>query len=241
MGKRIVRGALRGVEEGTQFSNYRLYGYRWLEDRFLAMCTFKISEFLEENRWEAVPILNLPVQIPPMGISVEEGRPEPNVLVDVEKAAVRAGLGEIGYLGVFLSPEYGPRQRMQAIITDAELDEDPLFEGQICDRSKTLADLCPLEAIDPNQEQTIEICGKKMVVAKINHNRCKGCQNGSLPNRFHPAGLPDRLGALCIRSNMSHLEKTGKTTKAFRNEFRKREPWTVLSKFQLFDEEQDIE
>ena len=144
VGKRIVRGALRGIEEGTQFGNYSLYGYKWLEDRFLAMCTFKIAEFIEANQWEAVPILNLPTQIPPMGISVAEGRPEPNVLVDVAHAAVRAGLGEIGYLDVFITPEFGPRQRLQAIITDADLVEDDLMVDGICDRSKALAEVPPV-------------------------------------------------------------------------------------------------
>jgi len=46
IGKRIARGALRGVEEGTQFFNYSLYGYTWLEDRFLSLPTVKVAEFL---------------------------------------------------------------------------------------------------------------------------------------------------------------------------------------------------
>jgi hypothetical protein len=39
LGRRITRGTLRGVEEGTQFSNYRLYGYDWLDNRFVASTT----------------------------------------------------------------------------------------------------------------------------------------------------------------------------------------------------------
>jgi len=241
IGKRIVRGALRGVEEGTQFGNYRMYGYSWLENRFLAQCTFKASEFLEAQGWEAVPILNLPTQIPPMGVPVEPGKPAPNVLVDVDAAAVRAGLGEIGYLGVFLSPEFGPRQRLQAIITDAELVEDPIFGGEICDRSPELAASCPLEAIDAKKEQVIEICGKKMRTATINYRRCRSCQNGAGPNRYHAAGLPDRIGALCVRTSMDRLEKQGRLSNKFQAPFRKRDPWKVVGAIPLFDEGQDIE
>ena len=36
VGKRIVRGCLRGVEEGTQFSLYNTYAMNWLPHRFLA-------------------------------------------------------------------------------------------------------------------------------------------------------------------------------------------------------------
>lgn len=235
LGKRIVRGALRGVEEGTQIANYRMYGYSWLENRFLAVLTFKVAEYLEHDGWEAIPIANLPPQIPAMGVPVAEGKPAPNVMVDVDAAAVRAGLGEIGYLNVFLSPQFGPRQRLQAIITDAELLEDPLFSGEICDRSKELASLCPLQAIDASKEQVVDICGKKMKVATINYKRCRGCQNGAAPNRHHPAGLPDRIAAVCMRSDLERLEKQGRLANKFNAPFRKREAWTVLTPLRVQD------
>lgn len=235
LGKRIVRGALRGVEEGTQIANYRMYGYSWLENRFLAVLTFKVAEYLEHDGWEAIPIANLPPQIPAMGVPVAEGKPAPNVMVDVDAAAVRAGLGEIGYLNVFLSPQFGPRQRLQAIITDAELLEDPLFSGEICDRSKELASLCPLQAIDASKEQVVDICGKKMKVATINYKRCRGCQNGAAPNRHHPAGLPDRIAAVCMRSDLERLEKQGRLANKFNAPFRKREAWTVLTPLHVLD------
>ena len=125
IGKRIVRGALRGIEEGTQFNTYNLYGYEWLENRFLALCTLRAAEFLEDHRWEAVPLMNLPPQIPPMGIPVREGQPPPNVIMDLDQTAVRAGLGEIGYLRAFLSPGFGPWQRLQAVLTDAPWTPTP--------------------------------------------------------------------------------------------------------------------
>jgi epoxyqueuosine reductase QueG len=225
VGKRIVRGALRGVEEGTQFDIYARYGYEWLENRFLAMCTFKVGEFLEDHGWEAVPLLDLPPQIPAMGVSVAMDRPAPNVLLDIEQAAVRAGLGEIGYLDVFLSPQFGPRQRLQALLTDAPLQPTPLFSGLICDRTPQLADLCPLGAIDPGKEQILEICGKPMRIAKVDYRLCRDCRNGALPNRWHPCGKPDRLAAVCVRSYLDALERKGRLGAAFVNGFREREPW----------------
>jgi epoxyqueuosine reductase QueG len=47
-------------------------------------------------------------------------------------AATRAGLGEFGYNNVVLTPEYGPRQRFNSIVTDAELVPDPLVTRPIC-------------------------------------------------------------------------------------------------------------
>lgn len=227
IGRRITRGTLRGVEEGTQFGLYNLYGYGWLDNRFLAMTTFKTAEFLEDNRYEAVPLPNLPSQTPPMGIAVGANQPAPNVMIDFDDAAVRAGLGEIGYCGVFLSFEFGPRQRFQLILTDAELEPDPLFEGKICDVSEEHAKFCPLGAINPAKEKLIVICGKEMRVAGIDYRRCHVCENGAQPNSYHSSGNPDRLAAICVRSCMDYLEKNNKLRTKFKTPFRKRAPWKI--------------
>ena len=229
LGRRITRGTLRGIEEGTQFSNYRLYGLDWLDNRFVAITTFRTAEFLEDNGWEAVPLVPLPPEVPPMGIPVKPDLPPPNVLVDVEDAAVRAGLGEIGYARFFLTPRFGPRQRFQAILTDAVLEPDPIYADPICDRSPDLhARFCPLGAIDPAREETLVICGKEMTLAEVDYATCRGCENGARPNLYHPAGKPDRLGALCARSCLAHLEEEGRMGNAFKSPFRKRTPWTVV-------------
>ena len=51
-------------------------------------------------------------------------------------AATRAGLGEFGYNNLVLTPQYGCRQRFNSIITDAELEPDPLITKPICLRDK---------------------------------------------------------------------------------------------------------
>jgi epoxyqueuosine reductase QueG len=51
-------------------------------------------------------------------------------------AATRAGLGEFGYNNLVLTREFGPRQRFNSIITDAELIPDPLITEPVCLRDK---------------------------------------------------------------------------------------------------------
>ena len=51
-------------------------------------------------------------------------------------AATRAGLGEFGYSNVVLTREFGPRQRFNSVVTDAELEADPLIDKPICLRDK---------------------------------------------------------------------------------------------------------
>lgn len=51
-------------------------------------------------------------------------------------SAVRAGLGEFGYSNLVLNTEFGPRVRYCSIITEAELELDPIITKQICLREK---------------------------------------------------------------------------------------------------------
>ena len=59
MGKRICRGSLRGIEEGTNFGDYQLFGKNWLEDEFIALSAYNLTNFIESFGWEAVPVPNL--------------------------------------------------------------------------------------------------------------------------------------------------------------------------------------
>ena len=71
-------------------------------------------------------------------------------------AAIAAGLGARGTVGVLLTPQYGPRQRWISVITTAPLTPDPKFDDELC-----------LEHIAPGS------CGKCVEV-------CKTTQRGSL-------------------------------------------------------------
>jgi hypothetical protein len=258
LGRRITRGTLRGVEEGTSFGHYNLYGRDWLEDRFLALTTFQVAEYLEDHGWEAVPLPNLPPETPAMGVRVRRELPPPNVMLDFDDAAVRAGVGEIGYCGTLLTPDFGPRQRIQVILTDAKLTPDPLLRKVICPRPPVCQGFCPLGAIrgmdathgeprpagtralqrgsafpmegrrprrPPETADVLGAAGKRMTAARIDYALCRQCRNGALPNNKHPAGKPDRLAAVCMRTCVDFLEREGRVRNRFVAPFRKREAW----------------
>jgi len=239
VGRRITRGTLRGVEEGTQLGIYNLYGSDWLDNRFVALTTFRVAEFLEDHRWEAVPLAPLSAQIPPSGIPVKPSLPAPNVLVDLEDAAVRAGLGEIGFCRVFLSSQFGPRQRFQAVLTDAVLEPDPILQTPICQGCQDLDKVCPLGALHSEQKTVMEVCGKRMTLAEVDYSVCRNCKNGARPNAQHKDAPPDRLAALCVRTCLARLEKAGKLGNQFEFPFRRRVPWAVAVKYEF--REGDIE
>jgi epoxyqueuosine reductase len=229
LGRRITRGTLRATEEGTNLGAFEMFGYSWLDGEFIAMTTFEVVSFIEDQGWEATPLFPFPPEAYPQGVAVREDAPAPNVYPDFEHAAVAAGLGEISYHGVFLSPQFGPRQRLQVILTDAPLAADPLFEGSLCGQCGRCVEVCPLGALDASQEQTLDIAGKQMTVCAVDYAKCRACRNGASGNRYHPSGKPDRLGALCTRTCLDALERGGKLGNTFTNEFRWRDPWALDS------------
>ena len=109
--------------------------------------TYKIARFLKIGWRES---LWLPSSERwPDGVPVSKTGVAPNVSPPLEYAAVVAGLGEIGFCRIFLLPVWS-WQSLGMVITDAPIEEDPLFNGTVCDREDCLecVNSCPLNAID---------------------------------------------------------------------------------------------
>jgi ferredoxin len=212
VGRRVLRGALRGIEEGTSFKcTYELFGFRYLEDNFLAQTVYDLTCRLEAGGVEAVPLFGYCEDGMPKGLPVSADKPAPNVYVDVDFAASAAGLGAVGQGGFFLTREYGTRQRFALILTDAELEPDVAFEGSVCDGCGECAAACPFGAITGEG---------------IDYEVCRKCPNGAMigPGR---GSRPDRLAAACARACLVHLEGAGMCTSRFEHPFRKRTPWAL--------------
>jgi len=217
----IPRGAFRGIEEGTLWTRVS----RQVSPRYV----YEIARFLEDNGWEGVPMSPLSPERWPDGVPVKPGKVAPNVSPSLDYAAVAAGLGEIGFCRVFLSPKFGPRQSLGMIITDAPLEPDPLCTQTICDRQKCLkcVEACPLGAIDSEHTEVVSIAGKDMLCGKLNLKACRLCPNGAFPDETSKKGIPNILTALCVRTCITHLEEAGKLSKKYRNPFRKGTPWKL--------------
>lgn len=271
LGFRILRGSLRGIEEGTYFIAYSSMGYAGINFIRQPMVIWDICNMIEDCGYEAIPIPN---NFPWTGTSMSgidprdtgkprEGwsrpvspeRPCPDVFPHLRIAAYCAGLGEIGYSKMFLTPEFGPRQRLAAIITDARLDEDDIFGGGLCDRCMLCARDCTGQAISTDETVRVKIAGREVEWGKIDFEKCGkyfcGASRAHNPfivsgedeEKFNPPGpggsqsykvhpiysygraLEGARG--CIRACMIHLEEQGKIKNKFSSPFRRRKPWVL--------------
>ena len=159
LGRRIPRGVYRGIEEGTHWSNYTFYGYNRLNTLMLPTAQYATACFVEDHGFEATPVYPGVSEAEPQGKRLREGQPAPTVYPNIRIAAVAAGLGEMGWSKVFLSPQFGPRQRLCMILTDAELEPDPLVKpNSICNLCMACVEDCPGHCIPHIKEgKAVEI------------------------------------------------------------------------------------
>ena len=273
LGFRVLRGTLRGIEEGTFFSSYSSMGYAGINTIYQPMVLWEFCKIIEDQGYEAIPLPNawpwtntdtrglFPDQTGKTnsGYSrpVSPEKPAPDVFVQLRIAAFCAGLGEIGYSKMLLTPEFGPRQRLAAVLTDAPLKPDPLFKGGLCDRCLACVKDCSVQAIPRNKTIKVTVAGRQLEWADIDVAKCRvGFCGGSKEHNpfmvtpedekgFNLDQLNDlraqnyKLGpqngygrALegargCIRACMVHLEQQGKLKTKFKEPFRRKKPWIL--------------
>lgn len=190
IGRRVLRGLHRPIEEGTGWHAYNMFGYGGLSIRYCNEVVYRLACHIEDLGYQAVPhsahtIWNY------HGLAKNDGGAGPEVCVTLYYAAYAAGLGEMGWSKVFLNPEYGPMLRYALVITDAPYEPDPLFEGKICDRCKICVKKCPAGAIAMTKSQQVAIGNKEVVHCDLNTARCLFYHWG-LSRKVSPF-LPDDL------------------------------------------------
>lgn len=265
MGFRIMRGTLRGIEEGTFFSNYSSMAYGGLNWLYMPMTVINLAKFIEDHGYEAIPqghlspwrnIDNAGNLRPGVSRPVAPGRAAPDVMVHLRIAAFLCGLGEIGWSKVFLSPQFGPRQRIGLLYTEAELEPDPIIEpGTLCDRCMKCVAECPGNAISADRSVRVTLAGHEVEWNDLDLETCgvyfrggefveEGETGEYMPRRddvkpgshspfYHkPSNIyihGEAIGGArgCIRACMIHLEERGVLGNKFHAPFRRKKLWSV--------------
>jgi len=151
-------------EPGRTLGPYMWYGYVVL-NWDLSSAANRLVRFLERSGFVGLPF-------PPTGILYKYGD---RADFSHRHAAVAAGLGEFGFSGLLLTPEFGPRQRLVSIITNAPLEASPMYEGPKLCRPNTCGHACikacPTAAMTGKVSLTIE--DKTFHYAKLHDVKCK--------------------------------------------------------------------
>ncbi len=266
VGFRVLRGSLRGIEEGTFFSNYSSMGYGGITYIFMPTAVVNIARYIEDMGYEAFPMghqsdwraidnegrLRLGFSKP-----VEPGKPAPDIMVHLRLAAFAAGLGEIGWSKMLITPEFGPALRVGLILTELELEPDPIYDGpQLCNKCMACVKACPGNAISAVQSVKVTVAGRELEWGEINLDACDVAFRGaqelpehhlkgyyvkgsdrfkpnhispfySAPPKVYSAGKAVCGAGGCTRACIASLEARGVLTRKFKQKFRRRQPWKM--------------
>ena len=158
-----------GLTNPQEIGPYAIqYSMNWRLDDM----SYRMSRFLEEQGFQAVPIASSNIWRY-RGYKDLTAQFAPDV--SHMHCAVAAGLAEFGYNGLALTPEFGAHQRYVTIITDAELTPSPLLEpGSVCDNCMICRKECRSGALSKelNGFNEVNIGGKIYRYANKNLWRC---------------------------------------------------------------------
>lgn len=266
VGFRVLRGSLRGIEEGTFFSNYSSMGYGGITYVFMPAAVVNLARYIEDLGYEAFPmghqsdwraIDNEGRLREGFSKPVAPGKPAPDIMVHLRLAAFAAGLGEIGWSKMLITPEFGPALRVGLVLTELELDPDPIYNGpKLCNKCMACVKACPGNAISRTKSVKITIDGHQLEWGEVNLDACdvafRGAQELADPNqeghyikgsdRFRPNhispfySLPPKVYTAgkavcgaggCTRACLASLEARDVLTHKFKQKFRRRPPWRM--------------
>ncbi len=244
---RQVRGTLKTAEEGTYFQAYNCDSYWYLNEVLSIQILRAISLLLEEEGYIGVPVHN--PFYPHSGRKLREDQPAgPDGMVSLRVVGVAAGLGELGHGKVLLTPQFGPRQRVYSVFTDAELEPTPLFTGSVCDGCLACARECEAGAIGKERSVKFSIEGREYSHAPFDEMKCLRVHAGTeapyspfwtekvkegeepgyhgwLKSRFRHLSVC--VGRGCLRACLDHLEKTGRIESRFKTPLIERERYRL--------------
>jgi len=159
----VIEVAGHYEEPGKTLGPYMWYGYPIL-NWDLSSAARRLVRFLEIKGFKGLPF-------PPTGLLYKYGN---RADFSHRHAAVAAGLGEFGFSGLVLTPEFGPRQRFVSIITDAPLEAYPMYNGPMLCRPDACGyaciKACPTTAMSGKVSLTID--DKTFKYAKLHKVKC---------------------------------------------------------------------
>ncbi len=189
----------RGVEVANRLAHgdgprHAIYSYLWYgfgmpSLHYLDRTALLITRMLEREGHIAVPVM----AASPFDI-------QSNLMeFSNQHAAVAAGLGELGWSGLVLTPDAGPRARFSSIITNALLEPDPMYTGQrLCDVAscRKLGDgrplceaACATRAIGPDGV-AVDIGGRSLQKGRFARFRCMWGSMGLLKKTLGLKDIP---------------------------------------------------
>jgi len=172
----LIAESIRGEGLPASYHSYQMFTLTIINPQ-LDRLAYLGAKFLEQRGYRAYPFpANLPHVLKPS--SQYPGGPGD---ISHKHVAVACGLGRLGWHTLLITPQFGTRQKLVSIVTNAPLEPDPMCDTELCDPLECgfqCARGCPTAAIPSTLSRRIriEIGGMPTEYAAIVGWRCRwGC------------------------------------------------------------------
>lgn len=190
VGSRVLRGLLHGLGNNVAYLPHSFFGQGWLSNVKVNLAVFDVARWIEDNGYLAVPIPWPDIEGrmaylhylekhggAPDSEPGDPGSPEwpGETFVSFKLAAVAAGLGEIGWNRLLLTPQFGPRNRLDVVVTDAPFEADPIYQGRLCDPEDCgyrCVKVCPAETLKRTPTDSLRIGCREFRFSAFDEVRC---------------------------------------------------------------------
>ncbi|MDD2711267.1 MAG: hypothetical protein PHV34_25095, partial [Verrucomicrobiae bacterium] len=170
-----------GLEKSQQIGTYAFWQYQTRNELFIAASI--LAQKLSRQGYQAIITENMLG----IGSKVTSHRGDlPDARCNALEA-VAAGLGQIGENGSLLTPEYGAHQRQIAIITNAELPANEVYEGKdLCAHCGNCHSKCPMKAFE-SATFDVRVNGTTVKMPVLERHRCDWSKRYGLCGNEGPA------------------------------------------------------
>jgi len=149
------------VNRKTPWPYYR-FGTVILNDELDTIAN-QVSRFLARQGYECLPT--------PANLWRDPRTLKP--MISHVMTAVAAGLGEVGWNNLLLTPQFGPRQKLVTVITNAPLVPDSVYSGDpICDHCMACVEACQIGALAEDRTRSVTIGGQSFEWGSLRRLKC---------------------------------------------------------------------
>jgi epoxyqueuosine reductase len=150
---RMVSSAIASAEQNIRIAQFAT---RQLYDE-LGRVSFSLMKELDDRGFSASPIptyLPVPMNKETSGLVAE---------LSLRHIGYEAGLGSIGKNRLLVTPEFGPRVRLGAVITDAHLVPGRRTEEDFCTDCDACIQACPTDSLRKHGQEAMVLCAKQIL------------------------------------------------------------------------------
>jgi len=183
--KAVIILALRNVDTVLMRPGILVSRQNIMMNILLNEISYWVGRYLQDLGYDAIPVYEIfSSEAASSAPITHHTEVQEETMIPIKVLAQEAGMGSIGISALLITPEYGPRVRLGAVITNAPLKSGRPLSENLCQAARRILgcnrciEACEVHAIKPDGYVDFEACWMFNKVFKKRHgySGCNTCQ-----------------------------------------------------------------